>query len=265
MLRDSQYEERPFQLSEQKHLYGKNVHLLSDPFLHTHLAKLCSIETFQPQISQLVEIIYTSLIQLVVNQEFPQKRAITNSRMSEYHPEGFFESPIVDPETSVACVNLARAGTFPSHLCYQTLNQLLNPKLVRQDHISIARQAGADHKVTGSQVSGHKIGGKVDDAMVLIPDPMGATGSTVIETINLYGQYGRAKKFVAIHCIVTPEYLKRVTKAHPDLVVYAVRLDRGLSSRKSFAIHSRYSLGRRKKDSIHKTTSFQAVEVSGRS
>jgi uracil phosphoribosyltransferase len=32
-----------------------------------------------------------------------------------------------------------------------------------------------------------------------------------------------------MHLIVTPEYLKNVLRAHPDTVVYALRLDRGLS------------------------------------
>ena len=33
-----------------------------------------------------------------------------------------------------------------------------------------------------------------------------------------------------MHLIVTPEYLKALQKAHPDVQVYAVRLDRGLST-----------------------------------
>ncbi len=231
-LQDSQFDQIQFQTSEQKHLYGKNVHLLSDPFLHSHLASLCSIQTHQPRINHLLETIYTSMLQTVVNQEFPQKRTITHSRMSEHHPEGVFESSQIDPNTPVACVNLARAGTYPSHICYNSLNFFMDPKMIRQDHISIARKTSDDQKVTGSEVSGHKIGGKVDDSIVLIPDPMGATGGTVVETIKLYQQYGRAKKFIAIHCIVTPEYLKKVTTACPELIVYSLRLDRGLSNEK---------------------------------
>ena len=229
---DSQYDQIKYQLSEQKHVYGKNVHLLSNPLLHSHLARLCAVDTHQPVINELVQSIYSSLLQIVVNQEFPQKKVITASRMSTSHPEGYFESPVIDPETPVACVNLARAGTYPSHICYQSLNYFMNPTLVRQDHISIARKTGANDKVLGSEVSGHKIGGKINDAIVLIPDPMGATGGTVIETVNLYQQYGNAKKYIAIHCIVTPEYLKRVTQTHPDLIIYAIRLDRGLSNEK---------------------------------
>ena len=34
---------------------------------------------------------------------------------------------------------------------------------------------------------------------------------------------------MALHFIVTPEYLKKVTATHPEMVVYALRVDRGLS------------------------------------
>ena len=40
---------------------------------------------------------------------------------------------------------------------------------------------------------------------------------------------GPPRRLVAMHLIVTPEYLRRVTREHPQQVVYAVRLDRGLS------------------------------------
>ena len=231
-LQDSQFEKIPFQLSEREHRYGKNIHLLSDPFLHSHLAKLCSIDTFQPVINELVTTLYSSLLKMVVNQEFPQKRKITESRMSEFHPEGFFESPIIDSEVPVVSVNLARAGTLPSHTCYTALNYFMNPKLVRQDHVSIARQTDSAQQVTGSSVSGHKIGGTVDHSIVLFPDPMGATGSTLIESLDLFKSHGKALKYISLHCIVTPEYLKAVHEKHPDLIVYAIRLDRGLSSEK---------------------------------
>lgn len=231
-LKDSQFDQIQYRLSEQEHRYGSNIHILSNPHLHSYLARLCSIDTYQPVINELVTTIYSSMLQIVVNQEFPQKRVTTVSRMAEQHPEGNFESPIIDPETPVVSVNLARAGTLPSHVCYNGLNYFMNPLKVRQDHISIARQTGENHTVTGSQVSGHKIGGTVDDSIVLFPDPMGATGSTLVETLDLFKKHGKARKYISVHCIVTPEYLKKVREKHPDLIVYAVRLDRGLSSDK---------------------------------
>lgn len=231
-LHDSQFKTIAYRLSEIEHQYGPQVHLLSDPYLHSHLAKLCSIDTYQPVINELITTIYSSLLKVVVNQEFPQKRMVTQTRMSTSHPEGNFESPLIDPDTPVVSVNLARAGTLPSHVCYNALNYFMNPKTVRQDHISIARQTGENHEVTGSAVSGHKIGGSVDNAIVLFPDPMGATGSTLVETLDLFKKHGKAKKFISIHCIVTPEYIKKLTDKHPDLIIYAIRLDRGLSSQK---------------------------------
>ena len=229
-MKDSQYRNYSFRLSEIEHRYGSNVHILADPFLLSHLARLCAEGTEQPVINELIETIYLSMLKTVVNQEFPTKTGSVRTRMAAMHPvEGVFEGPMIDADVPSVCVNLARAGTVPSHICYSALNYFLNPKTVRQDHISIARQTDAAEKVTGSQVSGHKIGGDVDGAMVLFPDPMGATGSTLVEAVNMYKQRGKARKFIALHCIVTPEYLQNVRKNQPDLIVYAIRLDRGLS------------------------------------
>ncbi len=227
---DSQFQNSRFHLSEVQHLYGKSVHLLSDPFLLSHLAQLCAEATSQPVINELITTLYSSLLKIVVNQEFPQKFSQIRTRMAAFHPEAVFQGPILDPETPVVTVNLARAGTLPSHICYTALNYFMNPKKVRQDHISIARKTDDQDQVTGSEVSGHKIGGSIDDGIVLFPDPMGATGSTLCKALDLYKTRGKAKKLIAIHCIVTPEYLKRLGIQHPDLKIYAVRLDRGLSS-----------------------------------
>jgi uracil phosphoribosyltransferase len=226
---DSQFRNVSYQLSEAEHRYGKNVHLLSNPFLLSYLAKLCSEETYQPVINELVTAIYSSLLQIVVNHEFPQEQAVVRTRMADSHPEGLYQGPIISPATPVVSVNLARAGTLPSHVCYNALNYFMTPKTVRQDHISIGRTTDEQEKVTGSRVSGHKIGGDVEGSIVLFPDPMGATGSTLAEAVDLYKKRGKALKYVALHCIVTPEYLKKIQSRHPDLVVYAIRLDRGLS------------------------------------
>jgi uracil phosphoribosyltransferase len=228
---DRQFQGVRYQVSELDHRYGPNVHLLSNPFLLSHLAQLCAEGTTQPVINELVTTLYHSLLQIVVNREFPLKQAAVRTRMAASHPEGVFQGPIIDPETPVVTVNLARAGTLPSHICYNGLNYFMDPRRVRQDHISIGRTTDEQERVTGSRVSGHKIGGGVEGAIVLFPDPMGATGNTLVEALDLYKQRGNALKYVALHCIVTPEYLRAVRQRHPDLNVYAIRLDRGLSPR----------------------------------
>ena len=66
---------------------------------------------------------------------------------------------------------------------------------------------------------------------MLIPDPMGATGSTVSKVIEHYqaelrGTAGQGHRGAPI---ITPEYLRHVRSSHPEVIVYALRLDRGLS------------------------------------
>lgn len=229
MLKDPQYLNHKFRLSEISHHYGSNVHLLDDPYLFTALAKLCRPDTHQPVINQLLNILYRELVKCVVNHEFPRQATTLESRMATFHPEGNFEAEVLDPTTQVVCVNLARAGTVPSQICFDAFNYILQPSGVRQDHISINRKVDADERVVGANLGGVKIGGAIDNVYVVVPDPMGATGSTLVSALEVYSTRGKPKKFIAIHLIVTPEYLKTVQKADSNVIVYAIRLDRGLS------------------------------------
>jgi uracil phosphoribosyltransferase len=223
-----------FRLSELEHKYGKNVHILRNPCMTSWLARLCSPQTFQPQINSLVGYLYNALLTTVMNKEFPQKRLRQPTRMTATHPEAPLECEVFNTDSRVVTVNLARAGTYPSHICYDLLNVVMDPQLVRQDHILASRLTDEMQKVTGTSLGGTKIGGDVEGAFVLFPDPMGATGNTLVSSLDHYKKVvgGRAAKYIALHLIVTPEYLKNVVSKHPDLLVYAVRLDRGLSEPK---------------------------------
>ena len=214
-----------------QHHYGSQVHLIDHPLFSGLLAKLCSPETFQPEINRLVEQLYTQLISTVMAEEFELEDFKMPTRMTEAHPQVQLEGKRIAKAQKAVSVNLARAGTLPSHLCYNHLHFALEPQNIRQDHIFAARMTGTDHHVTGTHFGSLKVGGDVKDAHVIIPDPMGATGSTMVSTIDYYKQKvpGPAKKYIVIHLIVTPEYLKKVLTAHPEVVIYAMRLDRGLS------------------------------------
>lgn len=234
MAKDSQHQELKFLPNEVPHLYGKRVHLVSSPLMVSLLAKLGSPDTHQPQINELTNMLYSYLMDNVIDLFFPRKHVAIETRMKSYHAEGVYEGQIIDPEVRCVSVDLARAGTYPSHLCYNRLNYLLKPSLVRQDHFYVARMTDESGKVSGINVSGSKIGGDVDDAIVLFPDPMGATGGTIVEAYKHYKNQvgGKPRLMIAMHLIITPEYLKKVTKECPDLQIVALRLDRGLSSQK---------------------------------
>ena len=230
-MRDHAYDSPPYRLSELEHRYGKNVHIVASPYLLSQLATLCAKGTFQPVINRLVSTIYTDLLKNVINAEFPRRQASVPTRMIDATPRGVFHGEVVDPEVRAVSVNIARAGTLPSQICFDLLNTILDPRLVRQDHFVIARVTDESKRVVGAQISGSKIGGDIDDAFLLFPDPMGATGGSISTAISAYKTEvaGKPRKILALHLIVTPEYLRRIQKDHPDVVVYAVRLDRGMS------------------------------------
>lgn len=230
-MRDVLYEKIPFRPNELDHRYGPMVHLVGNPFLLSQLATLCAKGTVQPQINRLVALLYTDLVKTVINAEFPRKTASIPTRMIDYTPAGIYQGEVIDPQVRAVTVNIARAGTLPSQVTFDLLNTLLSPELVRQDHIIMSRMLDEAEHVVGSNIGGAKIGGDVDDALVLFPDPMGATGSSLSTAIKLYKDKvpGAQRKIICLNLIVTPEYLRRITTDHPDVLIYALRLDRGLS------------------------------------
>jgi uracil phosphoribosyltransferase len=146
-------------------------------------------------------------------------------------PEAVYRGTAVDDETKVVTVGIARAGTMPSQVVYDLLNEVLDPAGVRQDHLFMSRTTDASGKVTGAHWNDAKIGRDVDGRLVLFPDPMGATGSSIVSALTHYKTKleGTPARCITMHLIVTPEYIKNVLAAHPDTVIYALRLDRGLS------------------------------------
>ncbi|MBS2022039.1 MAG: uracil phosphoribosyltransferase [Deltaproteobacteria bacterium] len=234
-MRDHVYDQVPFRTSEITHKYGHNVHVLADPLALTQLARLCAKGTYQPEINRLVSELYGILVRAIINAEFPRHPVAQPTRMIDATPHGVFHGEVIDPQLRAVTVNIARAGTLPSQITYDLLNSVLDPRLVRQDHFVMARETNEAGKVIGSKISGSKIGGDVDDSILLFPDPMGATGGSIVMALDTYKAVpGKPRKVICAHLIVTPEYLKRVTTAHPNAVIYALRLDRGLSPEEVF-------------------------------
>ena len=229
---DRAYETSEYLPSELRHRYGSNYHILNKPLARNLLARLGDPETMQPTINGLVKMLYQTLVDVVVSAEFPRQRLVTRTRMVELTERGEFENEMIDPDTWAVSVAIARAGILPSHICYERLSHVLNPAVVRQDHLVMSRITNQDDEVTGAGIGGHKIGGPVGERIVLFPDPMGATGSSICTAIDLYksGEYGTPAKIITLNLIITPEYLKTVRARHPEVIVYAWRLDRGLSS-----------------------------------
>ncbi len=229
---DVQYRNLPSKKAELNHKYGDNVHILSSPRMMTLLAKICNRDTKQPTINKLIGSLYKNILNTVVDNEFPRGETDIDTRMIDYTERGYYAGEVIAPETKVAIAAVARAGVMPSQVVFDRLNMLLNPEGVRQDFFFVSRITDKDQHVTGANVYSSKIGGLIENRMLLLPDPMGATGSSIMQTLEAYqeGDSGKPTKTITMHLIITPEYLKKLRENSPDTIVYALRLDRGLSS-----------------------------------
>src|SRR5580658_5029901 len=180
------YAQSRFRPTEVPHEYGPNVHLLDDPLAWTLLATLCARDTQQPQLGRLVRLLYERLAQVVVAAELPRTRIDVPTRMVTSSPQAVYRGVAVEKDTKVVTVGIARAGTVPSQIVYDLLNEILEPQGVRQDHLFMSRQTDDKGRVTGTSWHDAKIGRDVDGRTLLFPDPMGATGGSIVSAMTHY-------------------------------------------------------------------------------
>lgn len=219
------------------HHYGPGVALCDDPFLLTLLARLGHPDTGTAAIPGLVRTAYQRLLQEVLAREFPQQQVQLPTRMTQSEPRACYRGRRLCQATQLVICAVIRAGILPAQACYEAAIEVLPPERVRLDFLNLSRVVDPQHQVTGVRLDGSKIGGPVDGAVVLIPDPMGATGGTVCRAVEVYRGLGGIgpRALVAAHLMVTPEAIRRVTHCHPEVRIYAGRLDRGLSSERALA------------------------------
>jgi uracil phosphoribosyltransferase len=217
------------------HHYGPDVLLSDDPYTATLLATIGSPDTGTAQLPALVGSAYRRLLQEILAREFPVRDQQVATRMTAIEPRAFVRGPQLCRETKLVICAVIRAGLLPAQACYEAAIEVLPPANVRLDFLNMSRTTDAEHHVTGVRLDGSKIGGPVAGAVVLIPDPMGATGGTVCRAVDVYQGLpgGAPHRLVAAHLMVTPEAVARVTGAHPGVRLYAGRLDRGLSSERA--------------------------------
>ena len=155
--------------------------------------------------------------------------------MAEFHPEGFFEGEVFDPNQKIVLVALARAGTIPSNTLLGMYSNVISSANVRVDHIYINRTINEKGEVTGAKLSGSKIGGSIEDAIVIIPDPMGATSSSVRQVLKYYRENvpGKPKMWISAQLMITPEFIRNLRAEFDDVSIFSFRLDRAFSSVKA--------------------------------
>jgi uracil phosphoribosyltransferase len=216
---------------ELEHRYGPRVHVLDNVYLLSALARIGSPTVPHRDLMALLRSVYQTLVMTACGRELARVSSEAPTRMAAAHPaRGVVRGPVFDPTERVVVVDIIRAGIVPSQVCFELLTAVLSETNVRLDHLTMARRSDAHGHITGVDLSGSKIGGLVDGATLILPDPMGATGITTVHALRHYlREWGRPKKIVALPMIATPEYLRAVLEEFPSLVVFTARVDRGMS------------------------------------
>ncbi|MDP6538068.1 MAG: uracil phosphoribosyltransferase [Planctomycetota bacterium] len=222
--------ERAVAAGEIAHAYGPRVHLLDNLLLRSALARVSSPDPRLTEVIGLVRCAYEHLLAAAAGELASIEVALETRMAPAHHREGVFRGTILDPSAPVVVCDVIRAGLVPAQVCFERLLSVLPDEGVRLDHLNMSRVSDAQGRVSGVDLSGSKVGGSVEDAVLLIPDPMGATGSTVVRALEHYvNEHGTPRKVVCLPMIATPEFLRCVLDAFDELVVYTARLDRGLS------------------------------------
>ncbi len=73
-----------------------------------------------------------------------------------------------------------------------------------------------------------KLPANIEDKVVMVLDPMLATGGSSVAAIELLKKRG-CKKIKLMSIIAAPEGVKKVAESHPDVEIYVSTLDRGLN------------------------------------
>ncbi len=74
-----------------------------------------------------------------------------------------------------------------------------------------------------------KLPSPIEERMIVVTDPMLATGGSAVAAVNFIKQHGGKKiKFLCI--IAAPEGLERLHREHPDVQIYVGHLDRELNA-----------------------------------
>lgn len=217
--------------AELQHLYGPRVHLHSDPFVLSMLARIGSNDTRPPLLLAQLRTAYRVLLSRACASELPCVESTVHTRMSAVTPLGRWTGCIIDPTTQVVIANVMRAGNIPSVVCYEELGGLIDSERLRIDHFYFSRVCDDEGHILRVQSSGSKIGGSVAGAVVIVPDPMGATGGTLVRTVEAYREVdaGAPATVISLNLIVTPEFIRRVLRETDNVVIHAGRVDRGTS------------------------------------
>ena len=190
-----------------------NVTIFDHPLIKHKIAILRDEKTSTKEFRELVEEITTLMTYECL------KEGVPTTEVEVKTPLEVCTQRVVQ-DNSIAIVPILRAGLGMVNGIH-----VLFP-LARVGHIGMYR----DEETLEPQSYYCKLPGGIEDKLVLLVDPMLATGGSACDAIDLLKKRGcKNIKFMAI--IGAPEGVSKVAEAHPDVEVYVSTLDRCLNER----------------------------------
>ena len=188
----------------------ENVHILDHPLIRHKVAIIRDKNTSTKQFREVISEIAT----LMAYEAFKE---VPTQQITVETPLETVEQTVVK-ENSIAIVPILRAGLgmvdgilslFPA---------------AKVGHIGMYRH----EETLEPQEYYCKLPQGIEDKVVMLVDPMLATGGSAIDAITLLKKRGcKHIKFLAI--IGAPEGVEKIHAAHPDVEVYVSTLDRQLN------------------------------------
>jgi len=187
-----------------------NVVIFNHPLINHKIAHLRDKNTSMKEFRELIEEI-TTLMTFECLREVPTVEIEVETPLEKCTQR-------VVKDNSVVIVPILRAGlgmVNGIHVLFPT---------ARVGHIGMYR----DEETFEPCEYYCKLPDGIEDKVVVVVDPMLATGGSACDAISLLKKRGcKDIKFMAV--IGAPEGVERVAKAHPDVTVFVSTLDRGLN------------------------------------
>ena len=189
----------------------KNVTIFNHPLINHKIAILRNEKTSMKEFRELIEEITTLMTFECLKEDVPTVEVEVQTPL-----ELCTQSMVKD--NSIVIVPILRAGLGMVNGIH-----VLFPS-ARVGHVGMYR----DEETLQPQTYYCKLPDGIEDKLVLVVDPMLATGGSACDAIQLLKDRGcKNIKFMAI--IGAPEGVSRVAETHPDVTIYVSTLDRQLN------------------------------------
>lgn len=190
-----------------------SLHVLDHPLLQHKLTLLRDKHTGSKDFRELVEEI-ALLMAYEVTRDFPLEEVEIET------PVTVTKAKVVSGK-KVAIVPILRAGLGMVEGILKII------PAAKVGHIGLYR----DHETHMPITYYYKMPGDINERLVIIVDPMLATGGSTVEAVNLLKKSGVSN--IRLVCIISaPEGIKAVQEAHPDVDIYTANVDECLNENK---------------------------------